>query len=362
MKNICFLSGDISRSGGTERVASDIANGLVKSFEDKYNVFILSLTKDSSKNFYKLEPVIKDDVLYDKQPNFKFDYFSVVLKLRKYLKCNKIDILVDVDVSLDLFSIPATRFTKIKLISWEHFNFYENLGMKLRDISRKLAARFSDYIVTITKEDKGYFEQNLKLKCPICNIYNPIKTDTDYGEYSYDSNIIISAGRLTYQKGFDILVDVAKIVFYKHPHWVWYILGEGSDRAFIEEKIKQMNLENNVILKGEVKDIDNYYKQAAMFVLTSRFEGFGLVLAEAKSYNLPTISFKCKAGPSEIIIDEINGNLIECFNIEEMAKSICNLIENQDKRIFFSKNALDGMNKFEIKKIVNEWDLLLDNL
>ena len=361
-KRICFLIGDISRSGGTERVTTEIANELC-TLKDKYEIHILSLWKQGERNFFEVNDQIITSVLFD-QPdvNFKKSYLKIVHSIRKYIKNNHIDVLIDVDTVLDVFSIPATRFTKTKFIAWEHFNYYENLGVKFRDWGRKLSARFADAIITITNEDRGYFQENLKLHCPIYTIYNPITLPETSIQYDLNSKMILSAGRLTYQKGFDLLIEVAKEVFQKYPDWKWIILGEGEQRKELEQKILRYQLQEHVILKGNVKNIEDYYKEAAIFALTSRYEGFGLVLTEAKSYRLPCVSFKCKAGPSEIILDDVNGYLIESFDIKEMSQKICHLIEDENKRKQFSDHALDDTDKYAKNNVIQKWINLLEHI
>lgn len=362
VKKICFFVGDLSRTGGTERVTADLANELCQ-LADKYEIHILSLYNENVSNFFKVSNDITEHVLSDK-PILKFKnvYFKIVFEVRKYMKCNNIDVLIDVDTILDVFSVPATRFINTKLISWEHFNFYENLGVVYRDWGRRLSAKFADAIVTITEEDRGYFEKNLNLRAPIYTIHNSISLIETTNKYDKNSKIIISAGRLTYQKGFDLLIEVAREVFNKHPDWTWIILGEGEARKDLENTISKYHLNNNVVLEGNVRNIEEYYKKSSMFVLTSRYEGFGLVLTEAKAYGLPCISFKCKAGPSEIIQDNINGFLISTFDIEAMAKKICNLIEDQKMRESFSNNALVGTDIFMKSNVIAKWEKLLDSM
>jgi len=99
-----------------------------------------------------------------------------------------------------------------------------------------------------------------------------------------------------------------------------------------------------------------------MFVLTSRAEGFGLVLTEAKKEGLPCVSFRCPAGPREIILDGINGYLLDCFDIEQMAEKINQLIENQDIRKKFSDNSMVGTEKFNIDKISEQWMELIEQI
>lgn len=360
-KNICFLSGDITRSGGTERVATMIANELAK-YKDKYNIYILSISRVNKEPFFYISEDVNQYHLYEQDVNFKKQYISTVRKIRKFMKNYDIDILIDIDIILDIFSIPATRFIKTKVISWEHFNYYENLGVSLRDIARKLAAKYSDYIVTITEEDREYFSTNLQIKCPITNIYNPVDSIDKHNEYDIESKIILSAGRLTHQKGFDILIDVAKNVFKEIQDWKWIVLGEGEDRKKLETKIEEYGLKNNVILKGNVSNIEEYYKKSSMFVLTSRYEGLGLVLIEAKSYKLPLISFKCRVGPKEIIRDDINGYLIDCFDTKHMSKKIVELIRNKEKRRYFSIKSNEDIEKFNMKNIIIQWKNIIENL
>ena len=103
--------------------------------------------------------------------------------------------------------------------------------------------------------------------------------------------------------------------------------------------IKKKGLQNNVFLKGYESKINRLYKEYALFVLTSRNEGMGMVLVEALKAGLPVISFDIKCGPSDVIVDGVNGYLIEPFNIEKMSEKINMLIKNVVKREEFSANA-----------------------
>ncbi|MFR2767087.1 MAG: glycosyltransferase [Thomasclavelia sp.] len=112
--------------------------------------------------------------------------------------------------------------------------------------------------------------------------------------------MLLSVGRLTSQKGFDLLLEVAKIIFNNETDWKWLIVGEGEERENLEKKIKQYNLEKKVMLVGNKTNIDDFYNKSSIFVLTSRFEGFGLVITEAKAHHLPCVSFRnVRRGPSE---------------------------------------------------------------
>ena len=203
-----------------------------------------------------------------------------------------------------------------------------------------MAAKWANAIVTLTEEDKGYYEENLKIRCPIRCIYNPVIWKENTGEYDTTSKMILSAGRLTYQKGFDILVDVADKFLKKYPDWKWVVLGEGEDRQMLEEKVKMLDLDKQLLFPGNVSNIDKYYSEAAMFVMTSRFEGLPMTLLETKPYKLPLISFNCKTGPSELIKEGVNGFLVSEGNINDMADKIVQLMEDEKLRKQMSKNTV----------------------
>ena len=360
MKKICFLSGDMSRTGGTERVTAMIANELSK--KPHYKIHVLSVTNEQMSSFFELETTVYHDaVLRQSTVNLKRDYFKVVSGIRQYIKKHEIDILIEVDVICNLYTIPATRFTKTRIISWEHFNYYSNNGSKLRDLSRQLTKYFSDHIVTLTEQDRQNYGEKLGISDKVTCIYNPIQS-VETQSYSVESKQILSVGRLTYQKGFDLLCEVAKDVLPKHPDWTWVIIGEGEDRAMLEQKIKEYHLENRLILKGNQKEMEPYYRNSSLYVMTSRYEGLPMTLLEAKSYQLPIISFDCQTGPSEIVQDEVNGYLIEENNCEQMILKLNTLLEQPDQLQLFSQHAKNNIHKFELNEVIKKWEERIDQL
>ena len=360
MKHICFFSGDITNSGGTERVASIIANELSKN--KNYKVSFVSLVEKRKAPFFEINSKIKKYKLYDESVRGITHIVQTCNRLKKVMKNENIDILIDIDGILDMYSLVVKLFTKVKVISWEHFNYYQHPNVKYRKYTRKLAGRFANAIITLTNEDKGYYEKNIKIKCPIEFIHNPIMNlDKNYN-YDLNSKIILSVGRLTYQKGFDLLLDVANIVLKKHEDWKWIILGEGEDRQILEDKIKTLKLEEKIILKGNVSNVDDYYKATGIFVLTSRFEGLPMTLLETKPFKLPVVSFDIKTGPNECILNNKNGYLIKAFDIEDMAEKINNLIENKNLRENFSNNALKDTEKFDLKNIIKKWINIIESI
>lgn len=358
--NICFYSGDITNSGGTERVAIIIANELNK-FE-KYNVSFLSLVEKKAEPFFELDSEISRHTIYDHVVRGITHIVGIINRTRKIIKEQNIDVLIDIDGILDMYTLPTKLFTKVKIISWEHYNFYQHPVVPYRKYTRKMAARWADAIVTLTEEDMGYYTSNLHVRCPIQCIYNPIIWKESTQEYDSESKMILSAGRLTYQKGFDILIDVAALFLKDYPDWNWVVLGDGEDREMLERKVREKGLDRQLLFPGNVDNIDEYYAKASLFVMTSRFEGLPMTLLETKPYKLPLVSFDCKTGPRELINDGANGYLISAFNQVQMKDRICQLIEDREKRIEFSKHAQYNIERFEKKEIIDKWEKLLDNL
>lgn len=355
--NICFYSGDITNSGGTERVAVIIANELNRMPE--YNVSFLSLVEKKSEPFFNLDKTIPRYTVYDHVVRGITHIGGIILRTRRLIKEKNIDILIDIDGILEMYTIPAAAFTSVKIISWEHYNFYQHPVVPYRKYTRKMAAKWAAAIVTLTEEDKGYYENNLDVKCPIRCIYNPVIWKENTKEYDSASKVILSAGRLTYQKGFDILIDVADLFLKKYPDWKWIVLGEGEDRQMLEEKTKAKGLEGQLLFPGNVDNIDDYYAKASMFVMTSRFEGLPMTLLETKPFHLPIISFDCKTGPRELVKNGVNGYLVSEGDNAKLAEAISRLIENENERISFSQNAIMDMEKFELDSIISNWKGLL---
>jgi glycosyltransferase involved in cell wall biosynthesis len=257
-----------------------------------------------------------------------------------------------------MYSLPVKRCTSVKVVSWEHFNYLQNPGVPYRKLTRRWAARRADAIVTLTETDRKLYEGNLKLKCPIMAIANPMGTPTEVS-YDADSRLILSSGRLTYQKGFDLLVKVASKVLPNHPDWQWMVLGEGEDRPVLEQMIHDASLDNQLVLKGRVDDMDSYYRRSAMFVMTSRFEGLPMVLLEAKAHRLPLISFDCPTGPSEVIEDGVNGAVVPLGDIDTMAATINTLIDDRAKRVEYSSMSGSNAERYDMATIFDGWRWLL---
>ena len=360
MKNICFLIGNLNSSGGTERVTSLIANELV---QRHYNILILSLV-DGSNPFFYLDKHIQTHMLYPKKLSFKKNFVCTVWKLRQFIKNHNVDTLVVVDSISCLFTIPATIGLDIKHLCWEHFNFKNNNGVRLRDISRVWAARYCDYVVTLTERDKALWQQGLtKIKANIVAIPNPTAYENIEHVPRLESKVVLALGHLTKVKGFDLLIQAWSQVCRDNNDWTLCILGSGEEGEALKNQAKSLGIMDRIDFVAATKNVEQYYRSCAFYCLSSRFEGFPMVLLEAQAFGLPIISFDCETGPSEVVVNNLNGWLVDNGDVEALSERLLTAIKIDNSTYQeLSNQAKSSSQHFSVSHVVDSWhDILSDN-
>lgn len=351
---ICILEGDMSRRGGTERMAALLANALCANHE----VWLLSLNLRDGAVFFELNPAVRHMALSPAKG--KLGILSQIAEIRRFLKANRIDRVVNVDTGMGIYGILAARGTGAKVITWEHANYFNNWGSRLFPHLRRFAARHSDAIVVLTEQDKQNYQTHIPRCAPVHVIPNPMGTRAF--TYNAASRTILSAGLLSPIKRYDRAVKLAARLLPSRPEWQWVICGEGPERAALERAIDEAGLTGRVLLPGTVRDMDAQYRSAALFVLTSDMEGLPMVLLEAKSHGLPLVSFDIETGPRDIIADGINGSLVQPYDLDEMEENIAALLDSEDLRGQYSEYSQLGMEKFAWAGILNAWHTLLERM
>ncbi len=360
METICFFSGDITRSGGTERVSTMIANGLAA--QKKYRILFLSLTEQGDSLFFPLNDGIEHYALGKKWITPGPGYLKVLPKLRRFLVEQQVDVIIDIDIVLDILSLLAVKAgLGTKVISWEHFNFqYEN-SVLYRRLIRSYSVKRTDYIVTLTKHDEESYRNNLKRRDRIRAIYNPVE-HVSPGNETEREKWLVTAGNLTNVKGTDFLAEIAPAVLKKYTDWKWFVLGDGELRSLLEDVQEREGLKERLILTGRVQNVSEYMKKARIFVLTSRSEGLPMVLLEAKAWHLPCVCFDSMSESADIIQDKRNGFLIPPFDCKKMVDRIGQLIEDAPLRNVFGENTESGMEKFQMEPILKQWNEVIEQV
>lgn len=354
---VLILGGNFDNAGGTERVGSMLANGLS---ESGYEIVLASILC-GTKPFFPLNKEIKVVSLFDTTGRTLYRTPSIVYKIRKLLKEEYIDTLIVVETMSVLFTLPATIGLPVNHICWEHFNFNTDLGKKGRPIARQLAARYCDSVVTLTERDRQYWLQGTRHKSQMIAISNPCPYPPQDYIKNENTKTVLAVGRLTYQKGFDMLLDAWVQVIKVMPEWKLKIVGEGEDRAKLTGFIEKNKLTDSVELAGNTDDVSQYYKQAEIFCLSSRFEGFGMVLIEALAFGLPVVSFDCEVGPAEILKDT-GSTLVPQNDINKLASSLIELMKDDEQRKAISTSSKEKAETYQPKNIINQWIDLIESL
>ncbi len=352
MKRICFLIGDITRSGGTERVTTLIANELTNR---KKNVCILSLWGKGDP-FFSLSSSVKTYSIFESKVSGKMNFFNYIFYIRRFIKKNKIDTLIVVDSISCIYTVPALWGLNIQHICWEHFNFNNNLGVKLRDFGRKFAAKYCDYVVVLTEKDKILWEKGLNLiKAKIRVIANPAPFLNIKNYPSSQYKIILAIGKLTYVKGFDLLLEAWSIVCKENFDWKLQIIGSGEEENNLKKQALELGINNRVDFIAETKNIDLYYRCSSLYCMSSRNEGFPMVLLEAQAYGIPIIAYDCDTGPADIVYNSKLGCLVKEINEVSLANSILYAMQmNWDYKYIKSV-----VNKYRIDSIVEKWEKII---
>ena len=355
---IAFLINDITRSGGTERITITLANSFLR---HGHHVTIISNLREYSQLHFNLDANIK--VLYvhpiykkkKKRLSRMIEYLKTIPLLKNTLKNNRFDLIIGQSFPMNAMLFFAKG--KIKQIACEH-TFYSYYSSKILRSFRILLYRKVSTVVVLNKLDYKCFKKHIHNVRLIPNM-NYLKPSTI--QSSLKNKVIISAGRLNFQKGFDLLIEAMSIVVTKHKDWVLHIYGKGSYREQLEEQIQRLNLEENVILKGNLNDLTKAYLDSSIYVLPSRFEGFGLVLIEAASFGLPIISFDCPSGPSDILNNDL-GILVPNGDVQQLAESIMRMIEEPQLRMSYARKGKEIVEKYDEEKIYPLWNDLFCSL
>lgn len=363
---VVFFTGSQGLKGGTERACADTASTLS---DLGYPVTILSQYGGRVSHYEVSEPVILDELSCERRRGV-VGYLSSSWLLLRYVIKTRPHAVVAVESISFLFLIPLLLLSsRPVLVNWEHFNANVDLGVKARNYSRKLAARFADKIVVLSQRDVQIWKRKFpssENKLEVIYNINPFSglgnNDAKKKASRCGLKRVVSAGRLTHQKGFDLLLQAwAKIDHPVRDGWELVILGEGEDRESLEHAISSHSLDN-VFLPGQSDQIEDDFFASDIFVLPSRFEGFGLVVLEALSCGLPVVSFDCDAGPAEIVEDAVNGLIVPAGNVDELSVALASLMSSDEVREEMSKASHVSVSKFDDEEISKRWVKLFRGL
>jgi len=377
---IVYLYTALTTIGGADRVIINKANYFAEKFG--YDVTIITDSQGSAPPIFPLSSkihLINLNIMFGQQYEHSIllrGYYYVKLmrvykrKVTQELKKIKPDFTISVfGRELDFLSNLDDGSLKIEEAHVaksyvRNFHLMEQRSLPYRLVVRYWRKKMENAIkriaalIVLTEEDANKWN----LVCENVHVIPNSLPFNDERSSECSSKDIICVGRLNEQKGFDLLIDAWALIRNKYPEWRIHVYGEGLLKRDLETQIEERNVKSSFILEDPVADIQKKYLSSSFYVLSSRFEGFGMALIEAMSCGLPCISFDCPSGPSEIISDNVDGLLVKNGDIQELSEKIVYMIEHPEERKMMGQRAKKNVIRYSEDVIMERWRELFNHL
>lgn len=373
MKIIYCLAGTFN-SGGMERIVAEKANWLAR---NGYDIVIVTTEQKGRKDFFPLEKNVTRidlDILYSETNDFS-PLKKIIARSRRIKMHRKrlTELLLKeaADIVISTFGNEIGFLSRIKdgskKIAEIHFARWFRLQLNRKGIWRLIDKYLTwkdvnivntyDRFVCLTQEDKLNWHNVSNLVV----IPNFIKSKS-VPPAILDFKSMIAVGRLSYQKGYDRLIDAWKIVHDKYPEWKLNIFGNGELECEIADQILKNGLQESIYIFPPTHDIISEYLRNSALVSSSRYEGLPMVFLEAMNCGLPIISFTCQCGPKDIIIDKYNGILVNDSDIRGLADAIMLVISSKHERKVMGQNAYFKAQEYSQEIVMAQWVELFNSI
>ncbi len=377
---VVYVIDSLASKGGAERILSDKMNYMTTHYG--YEVFVITCYQDQQKmhNAYFLEDSVKQinlNIPYYSQYNYGYPKrlwikWSLYRRLICELTVTIQDLDPDVLIGLGYFMadvVCAVKCRAAKIVESHEARIFtmSDCGLNRSFLSRaymkfyrkqyfRRVESHADVVVTLTTGDaKEWYRAKRVEVIPNFTVLPVVKLST------CENKQVLAVGRLEWQKGFDCLIEVWAIVSRKHPDWQLTILGSGTHEESLKQQICSLKL-NNIAIRPFTPAINKYYSESSVFALSSRFEGFGLVLLEAMQNGLPCVAFDCPYGPGDIVADNRTGYVVHNGDIELFADRLCRLIEDDRLRKSFGNASVDRAKAYAVDVVMSKWKSLIEGI
>lgn len=386
---IVYCIPHLYNSGGMERVLTQKVNWLAAHTDYQITIITTELTPvGQSDVYFELDERVRVEAF---GIDFNADYHKPLLSkyigharrmraykraLSSYICANEIDLCISLggkEVSF-ISSLPCRTIVEFhfakdhrqQLLDANHTGWFWHLLGRIRTRQLVRDVRSVEQIIVLTESDKQDWQQAgcANVKCipnPCAMKYRVLST-----EYRVQSiKTLLAVGRLHEQKGFDMLLEAWNNVQRDNvqcaKEWVLHIVGEGPQRAALEQQIKDLHL-SNVVLAGRVENMVEEYDAASLFVLSSRYEGLPLALIEAMWCGVPCVSFDCPHGPAELLGGD-RGWLVPAMDVEKLAQQIIYAMTHMEEAMKRAERAQEyAYEKYSEANIMPHWIELIENI
>jgi glycosyltransferase involved in cell wall biosynthesis len=290
--------------------------------------------------------------------DFRYPRFNLLtdVALYKYLRSVRDGVLVGTRAGLNMAIARHARPSVVR-VGQEHLH-YGVYVPEMLDTMRKLLPRL-DAFVALTERDAARWRE-LMPEAPIQSIPNAVP-DTGDGVSPLTEKVVVAAGRFASQKGFDMLIPAWRVVAERHPDWELRIYGDGKERDNLQKLIDKFRLGDSVRLMGASRRMYDDMRKGSILVMSSRFEGFPMVLLEGMACGLPPVAFDFPNGARELIADGANGVLVKHRDVDALGAGLCQLIEDPAKRMAYGARAAATVREYDSERLAERWhDLFTD--
>jgi glycosyltransferase involved in cell wall biosynthesis len=363
---LLYIANTLSGAGGLQRILLLKAGYLAEYMG--YDVTIITTgNKSDEEIFYPVSSKLKFTTIKPDKANMLSYLTSYVKLLSNNINALNPDVVIMCDNGLKSFLLPFILNKKFKLVYERHVTkFIEDKAKTFRLLSAtfsKLVYKFMDYsaakfdeFIVVTQQGKNEWgSKNLAV------IPNPLWFSSDVVS-SLTNKRVIAVGRHAYEKGYDRMFAAWKQVIKKYPEWMLDIYGDDNPEYDIRQLARDTGVETSVNFILPTKNIIGAYINSSICLMTSRYEGFGMVLLEAMACGVPCVAFNCPVGPSDIISNTIDGVLVKDGNIEDLVKSVLLLIEDTALRLEMGAKAKKSSEAYNLDVIMQQWDVVFKSL
>lgn len=338
--------------GGAERVISILANEFVKK-----NIEVTIMMTAGDEVAYELAPEVELLCIGKTSGGSMMARIRRIHRMRQVFRANKDSIIISFGPGTSFFTVAATLFMKPAMIISERNDPAVCPHKKMRD----LIYRRADKLVFQTNDAMNCFPRGIAKKGIV--IPNPVVTSLPSKFTGVRNDRIVTVGRLEEQKNHKMLIEAFALFSKDHPGFCLHIYGEGSLREPLGKQIREKHLEKKIILEGFSNNVLEQIQDAAMFVLSSDYEGISNSLLEAMALGLPVISTDCPIGGSAVCIrHKENGLLTRVGDAGQLCEAISQLADDKEYAERLGNEAEKIRSKFSQENIANRWIELMKEL
>jgi len=364
--------------GGTIRAGINLAGYL----SDRYEVEIISTYRRNEEPYFAFDPRVKVVALDDqrkgvRQPPLRklLSRFSSALYHPADIRKHNHTLWTDLQLvrhlrraeGIAIASRPGhiMQLTDLALPGLITVGLEQmNLGSHAKNLRKAMIRRYGklDGLAVLTDQDRAAYQQALDGSAPpMWRLPNTVRA-IEPPRADLSAKRIFAAGRYTPQKGYDFLIHAWAPVAREHPDWQLKICGNGQSKSRLLARIEEEGIGDQTELAGPTDDVPGEMERASIYALSSRFEGFPLVLVEAMSKGMACVAFDCPTGPADIIDDHRNGLLVPARDVEGLTAALMEMVEDEELRRRCGDAAIETARDYTMAAIGPRWEEMLQAL